>query len=95
MKVEKEVIILLFAPLSCAVHPQLCDYFLTRLLSPWNFPGKKTEMGCNFLLQGNLPNPGIKPMSLTSPEWTGRFFTTSATWEDDKSLSRNNTLPRG
>ena len=23
-----------------------------RLLSPWNFPGKNTEVGCNFLLQG-------------------------------------------
>ena len=33
---------------------------------------------------GALPDPGIKPMSLTSPEsptFTGRFFTTSATWE--------------
>ena len=24
----------------------------TRLLSPWNFPGKNTGMGCHFLLQG-------------------------------------------
>ena len=24
------------------------------------FPGKNTEVGCRFLLQGNLPNPGIK-----------------------------------
>ena len=23
----------------------------TRLLCPWNFPGKKTEAGCHFLLQ--------------------------------------------
>ena len=29
----------------------------------------------------DLPNPGIKPMSLTSPALAGRFFTTSATWE--------------
>ena len=29
----------------------------------------------------DLPNPGIEPMSLTSPAWAGRFFTTSATWE--------------
>ena len=28
-----------------------------------------------------LPNPGIKPMSLTSPALAGGFFTTSATWE--------------
>ena len=30
---------------------------------------------------GDLPNPGIEPSSLTSPEMAGRFFTTSATWE--------------
>ena len=30
---------------------------------------------------GDLPSPGIKPASLTSPALTGRFFTTSATWE--------------
>ena len=30
---------------------------------------------------GDPLHPGIKPMSLTSPAWAGRFFTTSATWE--------------
>ena len=30
---------------------------------------------------GDLPNPGIKPVSLTSPVLAGRFFTTSTTWE--------------
>ena len=30
---------------------------------------------------GGLPNPAIEPASLTSPELTGRFFTTGATWE--------------
>ena len=30
---------------------------------------------------GDLPNPGIKHMSLMSPALPGRFFTTSATWE--------------
>ena len=30
---------------------------------------------------GNLPNPGMEPTSLTSPVLTGRFFTTSTTWE--------------
>ena len=28
---------------------------------------------------GDLPNPGIKPTSLTSPALAGGFFTTSAT----------------
>ena len=30
---------------------------------------------------GDLPNPGIEPMSLMSPALAGRFFTTHATWE--------------
>ena len=29
----------------------------------------------------DLPDPGIKPSSLTSPALAGGFFTTSATWE--------------
>ena len=30
---------------------------------------------------GDLPDPGIEPVSLTSLSLTGEFFTTSATWE--------------
>ena len=30
---------------------------------------------------GNLPGPGIEPVSLTSPALAGGFFTTSDTWE--------------
>ena len=30
-------------------------------------------------LPGDLPDPGIEPVSLTSPALTGVFFTTSAT----------------
>ena len=30
---------------------------------------------------GDLTNPVTEPMCLTSPALTGRFFTTSATWE--------------
>ena len=30
---------------------------------------------------GDLPNPGIKPMSLMSPVLAGSFLITSATWE--------------
>ena len=45
------------------------------------FPGKNDRVGCHFLLQGGLPDPGIEPMSLMSPALAGRFFTTSTTWE--------------
>ena len=37
--------------------------------------------GLPFPSPGDLPNPGIKPMSLESPTLAGRFFTTSTTWE--------------
>ena len=30
---------------------------------------------------GDLPDPGIEPMSLTSPALGGRSFTISATWK--------------
>ena len=30
---------------------------------------------------GDLPDPGVKSMSLVSPALAGRFFTTSATWK--------------
>ena len=30
---------------------------------------------------GDLPDPGVKPTSLTSPALAGGFFTISATWE--------------
>ena len=36
---------------------------------------------------GDLPDPGIKPMSLTSSALAGEFLTTSATWEAQSSLS--------
>ena len=50
-----------------------------RLLCPWDSPGKHS---CHALLQGDLPNPGIEPMSLMSPALASGFFTTSVTWED-------------
>ena len=37
--------------------------------------------GLPFPSPGYLLNLGIKPESLASPAFTGRFFTTSATWE--------------
>ena len=34
-----------------------------------------------FPTPGDLPNPGVEPVSVVSPALAGRFFTTSATWE--------------
>ena len=34
---------------------------LTRLLCPWDFPGKNTEVSHHFLLQGIFPTQGSNP----------------------------------
>ena len=44
-------------------------------------PGKNTGVGFHALLQGGLPDPGIKPLFLRFPASACRFFTTNATWE--------------
>ena len=33
----------------------------TRLLSPWDFPGKNTRVDCHFLLQGIFLTQGLNP----------------------------------
>ena len=42
--------------------------------------------GLLFPSPGNLPNPGLEPASFTSPALTGRFSTTSATWDTHEGL---------
>ena len=37
---------------------------LTRLLCPWDFPGKNTGVGCHFLPHGIFPNEGSNPYLL-------------------------------
>ena len=53
----------------------------SRLVCPWDSPGRNTGVGCHALLQGIFLDPGIKPASLKSPALAGRFLATSATWE--------------
>ena len=38
---------------------------------PWDFPGKNTDSGLPFPPSGDLPDPGIEPVS---PEFAGNFF---------------------
>ena len=45
--------------------------------SPSNFPGKNIRGGCHFLTPGDLPDPGIKPISLVATALGGGFFTTA------------------
>ena len=41
----------------------------------------KTLEWVPFPPPGDLPDPGIEPVSLTSPALTGGFFTIGAIWE--------------
>ena len=41
---------------------------------------------------GDLPDPGIEPTSLMSPELAGSFFTTSTTWESYSLKSINQSI---
>ena len=52
----------------------------SRLPCPWYFSRRKYWIGRPFPSPGNLLDPGIKPMSLTSPSLAGRFFIPGATW---------------
>ena len=52
----------------------------TRLLCPWDSPGKNTEVGCHALLQGIFPTQGSN-LRLMSSALAGKFFTSSAIWE--------------
>ena len=41
----------------------------TRLLYPWESPGKDTGVGCHFLLQGIFPTQGSNPCLLCLLQW--------------------------
>ena len=46
--------------------------------------------GYPFPPLGDLSNPGIEPVSLTSPALAGTFFTASAPWEAHNNDNTNN-----
>ena len=57
-----------FVMICCCLVAKLCQTLLrphglqpTRLLCPWDFPGKNTEVDSHFLLQGILPTQGWNP----------------------------------
>ena len=41
----------------------------TRLLCPWDFPGKNPGVGCHALLQGTFPTQGSNPSLLHLLHW--------------------------
>ena len=47
----------------------------TRLLCPWNSPGKNTGVGCCALLQGIFPAQGLNPHLLHLLHWQASSLT--------------------
>ena len=56
---------------------QLCGQWSTRLLYPWDFPGKNIGVGCHTLLQGIFLTQRLNLCLLHC----NKFFTISTTWE--------------
>ena len=52
------------------LYPSLC--------SP---PGQEYWSGLPFPSPGDIPDPGMEPVSPVSPALAGEFFTTRAPWE--------------
>ena len=63
---------------SCPTLCDLMDWSSPGSSCPWNFSGKNAGAICRFLLQGIFPPQGS---NLHLLHRSGRFFTTSATWE--------------
>ena len=63
-KCKQKDVKVLFAPL-CLTLCDPMDCSPTRLLCPWDSPGRNTGVGCHALLQGIFPLPGILARSPT------------------------------
>ena len=48
---------------------QSCGLYPTRLLCPWDSPGKNTGVGCHVLLQRIFPTQGLNPCLLRLLHW--------------------------
>ena len=64
-----------FDPMDCTPPPTP-----TRLLYPWDSPGKNTRVGCHFLLQGVFFTQESNPHLLCLLHWQ-EFLTTGTSWE--------------
>ena len=75
----------------CRVHMLSCFSHVQLFVIPWTeacqaplsmgFSRQEYWSGLLCPPPGDLPDPGIEPISLMSPALAGRFFTTSATCE--------------
>ena len=65
------------------MYPTLCNPVDIAYQAPLSMGFSRQEYwsALPFPSPGDLPNPGIKPMSLASSALAGRFFTPRATWK--------------
>ena len=59
----------------------MASFATCQALLSMGFSRQEYCIGLPFPPPGDLPDTGIKPVSLVSPELEGGFFTTSANWE--------------
>ena len=87
--------VLIFTHSVVSHSSQPCELWPTRLLHPWDSPGKNTGVGFHFLLQGI--NPGIEPLSPGSHALAGVFLTTERPQKplDTPASSADTVQPRG
>ena len=74
-----DVCVCLSASQTCPTLCDLMDCSHQAYLS-MKFSRQEYWSGYPFPTPGDLPDPGIKPTSLSSPVLAGRFFTISANW---------------
>ena len=65
----------------CLTLCEPMDYIACQAFLSMGLSRQEYWSGLPFPSPGDLPNPGIKPVSLMSSALAGRFFTTSTTWE--------------
>ena len=67
----------------CSVVPDSATLWTAASQAPLSLGFSKQEYwsGLPFPPPGDLPDPGIELLSLSSPALAGGFFTTSAIWE--------------
>ena len=78
---------------SCLTLCDLMDYSPLGS-SVMEFPGQEYWSGLPFPSPGDLPNPGIEPLSQVSPALTGGFFTTAPPGKPTQ-LDQSPPLPWG
>ena len=63
----------------------------TRLLCPWNSPGKRTGVGCHFLLPGTVGGPAINTTGARqfSPENVKPLTLEPYRWGDQEAQAAN------